>query len=163
MYHPIFLAAAPGAGVRRRRCRRRGARGEDGAAAVFGAEAARYGLTARCPRDDQAAREADSRTRIATRCRSMLPGMVEAQRLRDAALARARCRRSRKRGAGRGDHRQRPCAARSGRAGAAGQAAPGLRCCRSGRSRRGRAAPPFDLWIVTSGPAIPATPHAGFR
>ena len=63
---------------------------EAGAAAVFGPEAARYGLTDALAPDDQAAREAEM---DAAHCHAlpaeMLPGMVEAQRLRDATLARA--------------------------------------------------------------------------
>jgi uncharacterized iron-regulated protein len=91
MYHPIF-AAAPEAriyggdlppGEAQRAV-------SDGAAPVFGAEAARYGLTIRLAPEDQAAREAEQRD---AHCNALpeelLAGMVEAQRLRDAALARA--------------------------------------------------------------------------
>jgi uncharacterized iron-regulated protein len=91
LYWPIF-AAAPGAAIRggalpgpevRRAV-------TEGAAAVFGPEAARYGLTTPLPAAEQAAREADQ---FAAHCeampREMMAGMVEAQRLRDAALARA--------------------------------------------------------------------------
>ena len=91
MYHPI-LAAAPEAriyggdlppGEAQRAV-------SDGAAPVFGADAARYGLTTRLAPEDQAAREAEQRD---AHCNALpedlLAGMVEAQRLRDAALARA--------------------------------------------------------------------------
>jgi uncharacterized iron-regulated protein len=91
MYHPIFLAA-PGAKVFGGDL----PPGEvsqsvtDGAAAVFGAQAARYGLTASLAPEDQAAREAEMQE---AHCGALpdevLPGMVQAQRLRDAALARA--------------------------------------------------------------------------
>ncbi len=91
MYHPIFLAAPkaevfggdlpPGEVARSV---------TEGAAAVFGAQAARYGLTAALAPEDQVAREADMQ---ASHCGALpvdvLPGMVQAQRLRDAALARA--------------------------------------------------------------------------
>lgn len=61
----------------------------DGAAAVFGADAVRYGLTVPLLPDVAAAREADQQQ---AHCNALppeqLPGMVEAQRLRDAAFAR---------------------------------------------------------------------------
>ena len=91
MYHPIFTAAPdarifggdlPQGEVRRAI--------DDGAAGVFGADAERFGLSAPLDPVDQAAREADL---AAAHCNALpadvLPGMVEAQRLRDAALARA--------------------------------------------------------------------------
>ena len=91
MYHPIF-AAAPMAriyggdlppGDARRAV-------SEGAAAVFGADAPRYGLAAPLSPDDQSGREAEQRD---AHCNALpedlLAGMVEAQRLRDAALARA--------------------------------------------------------------------------
>ena len=89
MYHPI-LAAAPEAAIRgaalpRERVRRAMT---DGAAAVFGADAAAYGLTP-LPPELQAEREAGQQ---AVHCgalpEAMLPGMVAAQRLRDAHFAR---------------------------------------------------------------------------
>lgn len=91
MYHPIFLAA-PGAaifgsGIPREEARRAVS---DGAAAVMGEQAGLFGL-------DQPLPEAQQEARIAgqdeAHCNALpaelLPGMVEAQRLRDAALARA--------------------------------------------------------------------------
>lgn len=91
MYHPIFLAAPdaqvfggdlPPGDVSRAVT--------EGAAAVFGAQAARYGLTGSLDPADQAAREAEMQD---AHCGALpvevLPGMVQAQRLRDAALARA--------------------------------------------------------------------------
>jgi uncharacterized iron-regulated protein len=60
----------------------------EGAAAVFGPDAASYGLERPLDPADQAAREADM---LAAHCDAvpaeMLPGLVEAQRFRDAALA----------------------------------------------------------------------------
>jgi uncharacterized iron-regulated protein len=90
MYHPIFVAAGEavhiGAAVGRDDLR---AAMQEGAAAVFGPEAAAFGLV---PLDaaEQAEREAGQ---ASAHCDAlpaeMLPGMVEAQRLRDAAFARA--------------------------------------------------------------------------
>ncbi len=96
LYAPLFAAipegaavvgADPGPGAPREAIRR-------GAAAVFGAdldgEAARFGLAEPLPPDEQAAREAGQR---ASHCdalpEGLLPGFVEAQRLRDAVFARA--------------------------------------------------------------------------
>jgi uncharacterized iron-regulated protein len=91
MYYPIF-AAAPGAavygaGVPREEVRRAVA---EGAAVVIGDDAASFGL-------DQPLPEAEMAERITEQAEAhcdalpveMLPGMVEAQRLRDTALARA--------------------------------------------------------------------------
>ncbi len=62
----------------------------DSAAAVFGRDAARFGLTTPLPATDQTQRQA---MQAAAHCGALpetaLPGMVEAQRLRDAWLARA--------------------------------------------------------------------------
>jgi uncharacterized iron-regulated protein len=91
MYHPIFTAA-PGAEIRGGAVPRDEVRRsiEDGAAEVFGEGAEGYGLTTALEGEDQAAREA---LQMSAHCdalpEAMLPGMVEAQRLRDAALARA--------------------------------------------------------------------------
>lgn len=61
---------------------------DQGAAAVFAGDAARFGLTTPLPPDEQTAREAEQ---MAAHCDALpadiLPGFVEAQRLRDAALA----------------------------------------------------------------------------
>ena len=63
---------------------------EAGAAEVFSGEPARFGLDRALPEAEQAAREADQ---LAAHCDALppelLPGFVEAQRLRDASLARA--------------------------------------------------------------------------
>ncbi len=89
MYAPLF-AAAPGAAhvgaaVPAERLR---AAMADGAAAALGGEAARIGLDAPLPPEAQAAQE---RRQAASHCgmlpEEMLPAFVEAQRLRDAALA----------------------------------------------------------------------------
>lgn len=91
MYAPLFAFGAQvpifGAGIARE-----AARGafDAGAAAVFTGDAARFGLTAALPEREQAAREAEQ---MAAHCDALppevLPGFVEAQRLRDAALAAA--------------------------------------------------------------------------
>ncbi len=91
MYFPIFSAAPKariyGADVPRDVVR---AAVKHGAAAGFGADAARYGLLQPLPPADQTAREADQRdAHCGALPEHMLAGMVQAQRLRDAALARA--------------------------------------------------------------------------
>ncbi len=91
MYHPLFTAApeariyagdVPRAVVMQSM--------QDGAAAAFGAEAARFGLTTPYPPDVQAEREQHL---LAAHCFAMpaeaMGSMVEAQRLRDAVLAQA--------------------------------------------------------------------------
>ncbi|TDX27094.1 ChaN family lipoprotein [Rhodovulum visakhapatnamense] len=91
MYFPIFSAAPEariyGAALPRDEVRRAVT---DGAAAVFGADAATYGLTDPLPEAEGEQRINDQRE---AHCNALpehlLPGMVEAQRLRDAALARA--------------------------------------------------------------------------
>ncbi len=91
LYYPIF-AAAPEAAIYGAQVPRDEARAvfEDGLAASFGEDAARYGLDRPLPEKEQAAREA---LQMAAHCDALpvdaLPGMVEIQRLRDAALARA--------------------------------------------------------------------------
>lgn len=62
----------------------------DGAASAFGQDAARYGLTELLPEEQQKAREAlQFEAHCAAMPLEMMGGMVEAQRLRDAAFARA--------------------------------------------------------------------------
>ena len=89
-YYAAILEAAPearvfGAGQPREDVRRAV---EEGAAAAFGPDATTYGLDRPLAADDLAAREADMQ---ASHCDKlppeMLPGMVEAQRFRDAGLA----------------------------------------------------------------------------
>lgn len=91
MYYPIFAAAPQatifGGALPRDEVRRALT---EGPAAVFGPEAARYGLADPLPADEQAAREADQqRAHCNALPEAALPGMVAAQRLRDAGLARA--------------------------------------------------------------------------
>ncbi|WP_435257621.1 ChaN family lipoprotein [Thioclava sp. FR2] len=90
MYHPIFAAAGGarhyGAEVPRDLARRAV---REGAMAVA-ADGALFGLDRDLPEAEQAAREAEQ---MAAHCdalpEELLPGMVQAQRLRDATLARA--------------------------------------------------------------------------
>lgn len=89
LYHPIFAASGTaklyGAALDRADVRRAMT---EGAAAIFGKDAARFGLATALDDAEQAAREVDQQT---AHCNAlpaeMLPGMVAAQRLRDAAFA----------------------------------------------------------------------------
>ena len=91
MYYPIFTAApyarVYGAEVGRDQARQAF---KGGIAAIFGPDAAAYGLTTPLPAADQSAREAEQ---AEAHCNALppdlLPGMVNVQRLRDASLARA--------------------------------------------------------------------------
>lgn len=90
LYHPVFAASGTaklyGAALERSDVRRAVT---EGAATVFGADAARFGLENPLSAAEQTAREADQ---MAAHCNAlppeMLAGMVAAQRLRDAAFAR---------------------------------------------------------------------------
>ena len=90
IYEPVFAALGTaqvfGMAVPRDQVRQAM---EAGAAAVFGDDAARFGLAAPLPDEDRALLEDEQRE---AHCDAlppeMLPGMVEAQRLRDAAFAR---------------------------------------------------------------------------
>lgn len=91
LYAPVFLAAREaailGMAVTRADARKAMFLGAD---RVFGAEGARFGLDRPLPPDEQGAREA---LKARTHCGALPPvltrGFVEAQRLRDAALAQA--------------------------------------------------------------------------
>ncbi|WP_323041873.1 ChaN family lipoprotein [Gemmobacter sp.] len=156
MYHPIFLAA-PGAVVHGAALPRDQVRQavRDGAAAVFGADAAAYGLDRALPPEDLAARIA---LQDAAHCgklpAALLPGMVEAQRLRDAALARAVVQAMAKTGGpvavitGTGHARR-----DQGVPAALALAAPGLRVLAVGQLEADPGPDaPFDLWIVSPAP-----------
>jgi uncharacterized iron-regulated protein len=91
LYYPIFAAAPQarvyGAEVPRTEARRAM---KEGPIAVFGPKAAAYGLTDPLPPDDQSAREAEqAKAHCDALPPDLLPAMVDVQRLRDAALARA--------------------------------------------------------------------------
>lgn len=91
LYAPIFAAAPDaeifGGGVPRDEARRAVS---DGAAAVLGGSAPLFGLDRPLDPGEAATRAAEQgRDHCGALPESLLPGMVEAQRLRDAALARA--------------------------------------------------------------------------
>ncbi len=164
MYHPLFLAARDalhlGAGVPRERVRRVFS---EPLAEVFGPLAGRFGLDRDLPPDEQAAREAEMQ---AEHCDALpghlLPGMVAAQRLRDAELARVALAALADAGPpvaiitgnghARTDRGIPPLIAAQGRSVLAVgmlEAAPD-------------SPPPFDLWLVTD-PAERDDPCAAFR
>jgi uncharacterized iron-regulated protein len=157
MYHPIFLAAPeaqvfggdlPSGEVARSVT--------EGAAAVFGAQAGRYGLNAALAPEDQAAREAEMQdAHCGALPTDVLPGMVQAQRLRDAALARAVVRAFEATGGpvvvitGNGHARR-----DQGVPAVLAQAMPDLSVLSVGQIEGSAgAAPPYDRWIVT--PILP--------
>lgn len=165
LYHPIFTAAPkarvfggdlPAGDVRRAV--------STGAAAIFGTGAARYGLTTPLAAADQRARESDL---AASHCNALppdlLPGMVEAQRLRDAALARAVVKAM--------DATGGPVAVITGNGHARrdqgipwvlGRAAPDLRVLAIGQLEGPvGTGQPYDLWIVT-GTVARGDPCAAF-
>lgn len=89
-WHEIFLAAPEaqiyGAALPRDQVRQAIF---DGAAAVFGEKAGQFGLTTPLPEAQQKARETlQDRAHCGKLPPEMIPGMVEAQRLRDASFAR---------------------------------------------------------------------------
>ncbi|MEI4473168.1 ChaN family lipoprotein [Frigidibacter sp. MR17.24] len=155
MYAPIF-AAAPGAalyagGLPRDEVRRAVT---DGAAAVFGAGAARFGLDRPLSVEAQiAAEDQQFRAHCEAMPRDMMAGMVEAQRLRDAALARAALQALDETGgpvvviAGAGH------AARDAVPAALALAAPGLRPLSVGQTETDDPDAPFDLWAQSPAPA----------
>ncbi|WP_444667218.1 ChaN family lipoprotein [Cereibacter changlensis] len=166
MYHPILLAAPAaqvfGGDVPRDRLR---LSVSDGAGAAFGDGAARYGLAAALPDAEQAARQEEQRV---AHCDALpaelLPGMVEAQRLRDAALARAVIQAHAATGGpvavitGSGHARR-----DRGVPAALALAAPELSVLSVGQLEEDPAASaPFDLWVVTS-PAQRDDPCAALR
>lgn len=166
MYHPIFTAAPDaavfGGALPRDQVR---AAFTDGAAAVFGNDAAAYGLADPLAPEDQAAREdLQQQAHCNALPPEMLPGMVEAQRLRDAALARAVVQAMAATGGpvavitgtghARKDH---------GIPAALAVAAPGLRVLSIGQMEADPGAgAPFDLWIVTD-PVDRPDPCLAFR
>lgn len=166
LYYPIFAAAPQAAilgGALPHDDVRRAMRA--GAAPVFGAGAGLYGLTMPLAADEQAAREADQQ---AAHCGALpqaaLPGMVAAQRLRDAALARAVVQAMAQTGGpvvvitGTGHARK-----DRGIPAALALAAPAVNVVSVGQleSDPGPSAP-YDFWVVTA-PADRPDPCAAFR
>lgn len=168
MYAPLFSAvpeaAIYGAALDRPAVR---AAFEDGAAAVFDGDAARFGLDRPLAADEQATRE---EAQFAAHCEAMprplMGGMVEAQRLRDAAFSATVLKALAETGgpvaviAGTGHTRRdwgMPVYLR--------KAAPDLSILSVGQLERGRISdgvPPFDVWIVTD-PVDRDDPCAAFR
>jgi uncharacterized iron-regulated protein len=157
MYYPIFAAAPKarvyGAEVPRAEARRAM---KEGPIAVFGPEAAAYGLTDPLPPDDQSAREAEqAKAHCDALPPDLLPGMVDVQRLRDAALARAVVQAMADTGGpvavitGNGHARR-----DQGLAQPLARVAPDLSLLAIAQfEEKAPAAPPFDLWLLT--PTIP--------
>jgi len=166
MYAPIF-AAAPlasiiGGALPRDQVRRVMT---EPAAAVFGPDAAVYGLDQALSPRDQALREAEQ---MAAHCNALpadvLPGIVAAQRLRDAVMARAVVEARAASGGpivvitGTGHARN-----DQGIPAALRHAAPALSVLSVGQLERGDVGepPPHDFWIVTEA-AARQDPCAGF-
>lgn len=166
LYHPIFTAAPDaliaGGSLPRGTVRRAIT---EGAAAPFGPDAARFGLDRPLDPADQAAREA---LQAEAHCNALppelLPGMVAAQRLRDAALARATLEALAAAGGpvvvitgtGHADRLR-------GIPAALGHAAPDLRVLALGQTEADPGPDaPFDLWIVTD-PQPRPDPCAAFK
>lgn len=168
IYQPVFDAVGTarviGMAVPRDQVR---AAFSDGADQAFGDGAARFGLNVPLPEDEQAAREAMQAT---AHCDAlpvdMLPGMVSAQRLRDAAFADTVLRALSETGGpvavitGTGHART-----DWGMPAALQRARPEVRVLSIGQIEdHGEAfdAPPFDLWLVTP-PAERPDPCAALR
>ncbi|WP_095589510.1 ChaN family lipoprotein [Actibacterium ureilyticum] len=165
LYHPIFTATdAPVYGGALPRDQVRAAIG-DGAAVAFGADAAAFGLDAPLPDDQQATRQSmQQEAHCNALPEEMLPGMVDAQRLRDAGLARAITRAWAETGG--------PVAVITGNGHARHDwgipavlsvAAPDLSVLSIGQLEAApEATPPYDLWILTA-PTPRDDPCAAFR
>jgi uncharacterized iron-regulated protein len=166
MYHPVFLAARDAVlvgGTETREAARRAV--ADGAATVFGVDAALFGLDRPLPEEERGLRIDEQRV---AHCDAMpedlLPGMVEAQRLRDGWLARAAVEAHAETGGpvvivtGNGHAR-----ADWGVPALLAEAAPGLSVLAIGQFEEApEKTPPFDLWLVTE-PADRPDPCAVFR
>lgn len=165
IYAPVFAALGEarvyGAALPRETVR---AAVTDGAAAQFAGDPARFGLTRPLNKAEQAEREA---AQMSAHCdalpESLLPGMVEAQRLRDAAFAETTLRAIDETGgpvvviAGSGHART-----DWGVPVALLRAAPDLRVLSLGQMEGAPdQPPPFDLWLVTEA-APRGDPCAGF-
>lgn len=165
LYYPIFEAAPDaklfGAALPRDDVRR--AIGE-GAAAVFGQQAPRYGLATPLPDAEQAEREAlQDSAHCGALPAEMLPGMVEAQRLRDAGFARTALQALSETGG--------PVVVITGNghvhAGAMpaafATAAPEVQVLSLGQLYGPSDDAPFDLWILSDAPERAGDPCAAFK
>lgn len=166
LYAPLFAFAVEGPvlGAEVPRTAAQAAFAE-GAAAVFPGDAARFGLDRALPEAEQAAREAEQQE---AHCNALpadiLPGFVEAQRLRDAALAAVALAALETHGApvvvitGNGHAR-----ADWGVPALLAQAAPGVAVFALGQFEAApEAAVPFDAWAVAA-PVDRPDPCAAFR
>ncbi len=166
MYYPIFPAAAEavmfGGALPRDEVRRAVS---EGAAAVLGDAAPLFGLDKPLPEGESDARQ---QGQMQAHCdalpEELLGGMVEAQRLRDAAMARAVLAAMAETGGpvavitGNGHARK-----DWGVPQALGRAAPDLTVLSVGQLEAApETPPPFDLWLVTE-PAERPDPCAGFE
>jgi uncharacterized iron-regulated protein len=153
MYYPIFAAAGDArivAGTETVEAARRAVR--EGAAPVFGSVAGDFGLDAALPETEQAARVDEQRVAHCDALpEDLLPGMVEAQRLRDAWLARAAIEAHAETGGpvvvitGNG-HARRDW----GVPALLARAAPDLSVLSVGQYEvEAEGTPPYDLWLVT--------------
>ena len=159
IYFPIFRALGEARiyGAARPRPEARMAF-KEGAAAVFGSGAARFGLDRPLPEDELSARiDEQYEAHCRAMPREMMGGMVEAQRLRDGALAEAALRAWRETGGpvvvitGNG-HARRDWGAPA----LLEKAAPELSVISVGFLEEGEGAaseggedPPFDFWVIT--------------
>jgi uncharacterized iron-regulated protein len=166
MYYPIFAAAGDARirpGTETVEAARRAVR--EGAAPVFGEGAGDFGLDAPLPEAEQTARVDEQRVAHCDALpEDLLPGMVEAQRLRDAWLARAAIAAQAETGGpvvvitGNG-HARRDW----GVPALLARAAPDLSVLAVGQYEvEAEEAPPFDLWLVTEAAERP-DPCAAFR
>jgi uncharacterized iron-regulated protein len=156
MYHPIFLAApdAQVFGGNTGNAAVRVAMAE-GAAKAFGPDAARYGLNRTLAVPDQGLREAEQHeAHCGALPADMLGGMVEVQRLRDAAIARAVVEAMAATGGpvavitGSG-HARKDRGVPAVLAVAAGE----LKVLSVGQLEQQQADAPFDYWVVSEAPA----------
>lgn len=151
MYFPVFVASAEAAiyGAQVPRDAAIAAAMGGDVAASFGARAQEFGLLEDLPAEQQAEREA---MQLASHCNAlpeeMLPGMVLAQRMRDAALARAATEALEATGG--------PVAVITGNGhartdwGAAALMGEGVSVLSVGQFENAAEGPqPFDLWLVT--------------
>lgn len=166
MYHPIFVAAGAAA-IRGAAAPREDVRqaAQVGASVVFGEEAGLFGLSDPLPEAERVLREAEQ---LIAHCDALpaeaLPGMVEAQRLRDAWLARAALDAL--------DETGGPVVVITGNGHARADwgvphliaaAAPEARVLTIGQfEEAAEPDPPFDLWLVTEA-AERGDPCAAFR
>ena len=165
MYYPIF-AAAPDARVFGADMGEAAVRValEQGAAKAFGQDAARYGLEKALAASEQTLREAEQHdAHCGALPQEMLAGMVEVQRFRDAAIARAVVQAMAAMGGpvvvitGSGHARR-----DRGVPAVLALAAPDLRVLSVGQVEEPAVDAPFDYWVVSNAP-LREDPCAAFK